>query len=127
MTIEVAAALRRFFAEALGAGWVVQFGRWKDEDQPVDGSQRMRYAVLRPAGGPAAGLVRQPQFTLVLIGIGEGDNVMTGEAASRCVTAAQESIEGYREDLVGIECGEPAFMATQDGRPVFEIAVSVIV
>lgn len=126
MSIEIAASLRDFFADALGPGWVLQFGRWVDEDKPVGGAQRMRYAVLRPAGGVAAGLVRRPQFTLVLVGLGPGDNVATGEAASRCIVAAQEAAEEEREDLVGIECGEPVFVATQDGRPVFEIAVSVI-
>lgn len=124
--MNIADALRDFFADALGAGWEVQFGRWIDADKPVGGVQRMRYAVLRPVGGAEAGLVRRPQFTLTLIGIGSGDNVLTGEGASRCVEAAQLAAEDDREGLVGIECSEPVFMATQDGRPVFEIAVSVI-
>lgn len=118
-------ALRRFFAAALGSGWEVQFGRWIDGDKPA-GTERPRYAVLRPAGGVDAGLVRRPQFTLALIGLGPNDNVLTGEGAARCVEAAQFAGEDEREDLAGIECGEPTFMATQDGRPVFEIAVSVI-
>jgi hypothetical protein len=125
--MDIAEALRRFFTAALGSGWTVQFGRWMDEDKPLGGVQRTRYAVIRPAGGPEAGLVRRPQFTLVTIGLGPGDNLQTADGAARCVVAAQIADEEDREGLVSIEVGEPVFMATQDGRPVFESAVSVIV
>jgi hypothetical protein len=117
MTVDVSQALQDFFGPVLGAGdWEFQVGRW------YDAGNDKRYAVMRAAGGVGAELVRRPQFTLLLIGLARGDNDETSAAAGRCIEASRDSAG----DLVFVECGEPVFLATQDGRPMFEIAVSVI-
>ena len=109
-------SLRAFLAPLL-PGWTVQFGRWNDTGVKTD-----RFAVIRPAGGPPAELVRRPQFTLALIGT-------TGEPVSAVSDAAETVIEAMRADaggLVFLQPAEPVYMPTSDGRPVFEIAVSAI-
>lgn len=111
-----AAALRAFVAPLL-PGWTVQFGRWNDTGVKTD-----RFAVIRPAGGPLAELVRRPQFTLALVGT-------TGEPATVLAEAADTVIEAMRAtsgELVFLQPAEPVYMPTSDGRPVFEIAVSAI-
>lgn len=108
-------ALRNFVIPLL-PGWRIQFGRW------MDGSTADRYAVIRPSGGLPAALVRRPEFTLALIGA-------AGEASSVPQEAADSIIEAMRldsGDVVLFQAGEPVFMATDDGRPVFEVAVSAI-
>lgn len=108
-------ALRTFITPLL-PGWRVQFGRW------VDGTKTDRYAVIRPAGGLPAALVRRPQFTLTLIGA-------TNEPASVASTAADTLIDAMRSSIgsiVSMSPGEPAFFATDDGRAVFELAISTI-
>jgi hypothetical protein len=116
--IDVAEALRDFFEEASELpGIEMQFGRW------VDGGNTLRYGVLRPAGGIAEPTLRQPQFTLSLIGKDQSDLMEMAAAASRCVDAARDDAGDV---VVYIQCGEPVFVATRDGRPMFEIAVSVI-
>lgn len=108
-------ALRNFLIPLL-PGWRIQFGRW------TDGNTADRYAVVRPAGGLPAALVRRPEFTLVLIGA-------AGDAASVPQERADAVIEAMRLDsgeVVSLQPGEPVFMATDDGRPVFEIAISAI-
>lgn len=110
-------ALRNFLTPLL-PGWRIQFGRWSD------GNTSHRYAVIRPAGGLPAALVREPQFTLTLIGA-VGDAATGGPAG----VAAEAVIEAMRQDsgeLVFMQPGEPVFQATTDGRPVFEIAISAI-
>lgn len=104
------------FLTPLLAGWRIQFGRWVGE------SRTDRYAVLRPAGGLPAELVRQPQFTLSLIGAVD-ESTATGQAAADAVIEAMRSGSG---DLVFLQPGEPAFQSTSDGRPIFEIAISAI-
>lgn len=111
-----AEAIRVFLAPLL-PGWVIQFGRWVDS---ADRSKR--FAVLRPAGGGRAELIRTPQFTLALIGA-------DGEAATVTADAADSLIEAMRTSsgsLVFLQPAEPVFMPTSDGRPVFEIAISAI-
>lgn len=108
-------SIRAFIAPLL-PGWRVQFGRW------VDGTKTDRYAVLRPAGGLPAALVREPQFSLMLVG-GEGD------AASIVSDAADAIIEAMRAssgELVFMQPAEPVYQPTSDGRHVFEIAISAI-
>ena len=108
-------AVRAMVASLL-PGWRVQFGRW------VDGSKTDRYAVIKPAGGLPAALVRQPQFTLSLIGA-------LDESSEVAAAAADTVIEGMRVSsgtLVFMEPAEPVYSATSDGRPVFEIAISAI-
>lgn len=110
-------ALRNFLLPLLPSpAWRIQFGRW------TDGSTAARYAVIRPVGGLPAALVREPQFTLSLIGA-------AGEAAEVPQEAAESIIEAMRQgsgELVSLQPGEPVFTATSDGRPVFEIAISAI-
>ena len=116
--IDVAEALRDFFEEACELpGIEMQFGRW------VDQGNTRRYGVLRPAGGLAEPTLRRPQFTLALIGKDQSDLMEVAAAASRCVDAARADAGDV---VVYIQCGEPVFVATRDGRPMFEIAVSVI-
>jgi len=77
---------------------------------------------VRPAGGVRAELLRRPQFTLMLIGQDGGDVSETSAAADAIVEAMRATSGG----VVFLQPGEPAFMATNDGRPVFEIAISAI-
>ena len=99
------------------ADWRFQFGRW------TDSGKTFRYAVLRPVGGPNAGLVRQPAFTLVLIGTAT-DPRTASEAK------AQEVINHLLTEsgsLVFAETGEPVYWSTDDGRPVAELAINTII
>ena len=108
-------ALRNFIAPLL-PGWRIQFGRW------VDGAKSDRYAVIRPTGGMPAELVRRPQFSLVLIGA-ESDATQFPQAAANTLVEAMRISSG---ELVFLQPAEPVFWATDDGRPVFEIAISAI-
>jgi hypothetical protein len=108
-------ALRNFLLPLL-PGWRIQFGRW------MDGATSDRYAVIRPAGGLPAALVRQPQFTLVLIGALNEPATVPQERADAII----EAMRLESGDVVLFQAGEPVFMNTDDGRPVFEIAVSAI-
>lgn len=113
--MSTADALRDFIAPFL-PGWRIQFGRWLDD------SKASRYAVIRPVGGRGASLVRRPQFSVLLVGA-EGDD------AALCNIAADAIIEATRTQsgtLVSIQAGEPAYMATHDGRHTFEFSISTI-
>lgn len=113
--------LRAFIADQLPdygqpGGWRVQFGAWRD------GAKADRYCVIRPAGGMPADLVREPQFTVSLIGA-------ENEAASVPGAAADALIEAMRNSagaLVYLQAAEPSYFPTADGRHVFEFAVSAI-
>lgn len=114
--IAFADALRDLFEPILpGFDW--QFGRWQ-ETEP-----KQRYAVLRPVGGIGAQLIRQPQFTLMLIGVRGGDSFEISAAANKVVELCRERAP---EAIAYVEAGEPVFVPTADGRPIFEIALSVI-
>jgi hypothetical protein len=106
----------RLFIVPLLPGWRVQFGRWQD------GSKADRYAVIKPAGGLPAELVRRPQFTLSLIGADGDDAAVPGNAAEAVIEAMRVS----SGTLVFMEPAEPVFVPTADGRAVFEIAISAI-
>ncbi len=108
-------ALREFIAPLL-PGWRIQLGRW------VDGSSSDRFAVLRPVGGLPAELVRRPQYSLMLVGAVDEPVTAIAEAAELVI----EAMRGSSGTLVFIQPAEPVFMATNDGRPVFEIAISAI-
>ncbi|MCT9812420.1 hypothetical protein N0K08_17390 [Acidovorax sp. Be4] len=108
-------ALRNFIAPLL-PGWRIQFGRW------VDGANTDRYAVIRPAGGMPAELVRRPQFSLMLIGALD-DAAQIPETSANALVEAMRASSG---NLVFLQPAEPVFWATADGRPVFEIAISAI-
>lgn len=113
--MSAADSIRTFIAPLL-PGWRIQFGAWRD------GNTSHRYAVIKPAGGLPVSLLREPQFTLNLIG--------SIDESSEAITAAAETIiEAMRVssgDLVFMQPGEPVFMATNDGRPVLELAISAI-
>jgi hypothetical protein len=108
-------AMREFIAP-LVPGWRIQFGRW------MDGNKADRYAVVKPVGGLPAELVRRPQFTLSLIGADGDDASVAGNAADAIVEAMRVS----SGTLVFLEPAEPVYVPTNDGRAVFEIAVSAI-
>ena len=112
---QAADAIRNLITPLL-TGWRVQFGRW------IDGAPTDRFAVIRPAGGMPASLVRRPAFTLMLIGA-------TGEAATMADAKANAIVEAMRassSSVVSISPGEPVYFPTDDGRPVFEISISTI-
>ena len=112
---QAADAIRNLITQLL-PGWRVQFGRW------IDGVPTDRFAVIRPAGGMPASLVRRPQFTLMLIGA-------TGDATSMPDGKANAIVEAMRTSsgsIVSMNPGEPVFFATDDGRPVIEIAIATI-
>lgn len=108
-------AVRDLLEPAL-QGFVWQFGRWQDTEPPS------RYAVLKPAGGVAAELIRRPQFTLSVIGLRAGDNKACTDACDAVIEVCRESAG----DLVYVSAGEPVYVPTADGRPIFEIALGVI-
>lgn len=97
-------------------GWRVQFGRW------VDGAPTDRFAVIKPAGGIPASLVRRPQFTLSLIGA-VGDAVTVPDQKAGAIVEAMRASNG---SIVVMAAGEPTYFPTDDGRPVFELAISTI-
>ncbi len=108
-------ALREFVSPLL-PGWRIQFGRW------VDGDTAARFCVIKPVGGLPAELVRRPQFTVSLIGAKNQPADEVGDAADAMVEAMRLS----SGSLVFLQPAEPVYMPTDDGRPVFEIAVSAI-
>jgi len=116
--MSAAADALRLFLGPLLPGWRVQYGRW------VEGQagQADRFAVIRPAGGAPAQLVRRPQFTVSLIGAVD-DTVPSVSSLADAIVEAMRTNSG---GLVYLQAGEPVFMATGDGRPVFDIAVSAI-
>ncbi|MEY2655416.1 MAG: hypothetical protein RLZZ524_2444, partial [Pseudomonadota bacterium] len=95
------------------------YGRWTDSTETKDA----HYAVLRPAGGGRAELIRTPQFTLTLIGPAGGDALALHQAADAVVEAMRA---GSGDDLVFLQPAEPVFVPTDDGRAVLEIAISAI-
>jgi len=108
-------AIREFIAPLL-PGWRIQFGRWQD------GTKTDRYAVLRPVGGLPADLVRRPEFSLMLVGAEEDPASIPSDRADAIVEAMRAS----SGSLVFMQPAEPVFWPTDDGRPVFEIAISAI-
>lgn len=115
--MSAAADALRLFVSPRMPGWRVQYGRWVDDD-----NRTSRFAVIKPAGGLPAQLVRRPQFIVSLIGA-EGDDITLVSGAADALVEAMRSSSG---SLVYLQASEPVFMATGDGRPVFDIAVSAI-
>lgn len=115
MGMSAADALRDFVTPLL-PGWRVQFGRWRD------GEKADRFCVIKPAGGLPADLVRRPQFTVSLIGAENAEASEVSEAADAIV----EEMRTSSGTLISLQPAEPVYMPTDDGRPVFEIAVQAI-
>lgn len=115
--MSAAESIRDFLAPLL-PGFALQFGRWTDDPVALD----RRYAVLRPAGGAPAELVRRPQFTLSLIGPKGSDSAALGSWAEAVIEAMRSS----SGDLVFLQPSEPSYFPTSDGRPVLEFAISAI-
>lgn len=113
-----AEAIRDLIAPLL-PGWVIQYGRWNDT---VEGAKTTRFVVIRPAGGPKADLLRRPEHTVAFISMDGGDILETAAAAN----AALEAMRTDSGGLVFLQPGEPRHMPTNDGRHVFEMAVSAI-
>ena len=81
-------AIRDFITPLL-PGWRIQFGRW------TDGTRTDRYAVLRPVGGLPASLVREPQFSLQLIGASTDSNEVPMTASETVIQAMQTGANEY--------------------------------
>lgn len=113
--MSAAATALRTYLQGLLPDWAMQFGRW------IDQGPTRRHAVLKPAGGAPAVHVREPKFTLSLIG-SAGDIEATSSVADALVAALRANSAG----LVYVSPSEPVYMPTSDGRPVFEIALSAI-
>lgn len=104
----------RMFLEPLLPGWRIQAGAWRDGDG--------RFCVIRPVAGAGAGLLRRPQFSVLLIGR-RGDTFTAVNEAANLIVEAMRASSG---ELVYLEAGEPAFNPTENGRQAFEIAVLAI-
>jgi len=108
-------SIKAFIAPLL-TGWRIQHGRW------VDGSTFDRYAIIKPAGGLPAALVRRPQFTLTLIGALNDPATLPSMKAEAII----EAMRTQSGSLVLMEAGEPVFSSADDGRPIFELSISTI-
>lgn len=115
--MSAAAAAIKAFVEPILNGWQVQLGRWHDTGVRGD-----RFVVIRNVGGLPAELVRRPQFTLALIGAAEAAATVASDAADEVIEAMRAS----SGSLVFMQPSEPVYMPTDDGRAVFEFAVSAI-
>lgn len=114
--MSIAADAIRNLITPLLPGYRVQFGRW------IDGAPTDRFAVIRPVGGVPASLVRRPQFSIMLIGA-VGDSSATPDGKAHQIIEAMRASSG---SIVTMSPGEPVFFSTDDGRPVFELAISTI-
>lgn len=113
-------ALRNRLAPLLPPDYEWQFAVWQD----TSGTKTKRFAVVKPAGGGVASLVREPQFVLSLIGRDGGDRERVAEHAELCLQALQHA----GRDAAGIVffASEPRFIPTADNRPVFDIAIAAL-
>jgi len=113
-------ALRAVLQATFPTGWVIQFGRWRDD--PAD--QSKRYLVVRPVGGYGAEVVRRPLFNLAIITNATDSSVIADIAAGSIIEALR--VWPGSETVMQLQAGEPVFMATDDGRVVFEMSVTTI-
>lgn len=111
--------IKAFLASVL-QGFELHYPRWRDDVA----DKTRHYAVLRPAGGGRAELLRTPQFTLTLIGPENSDALALQQAADLAINAMRTA--GSQGDLVSLQPAEPVYTPTDDGRPVLEIAISAI-
>ncbi len=113
-------ALRTMLQTAFPTGWVIQFGRWRDD--PAD--QTKRYIVVRPVGGAGAEILRRPLFSLAII-TGAADASTIADVAADAIIEAMRVWPGS-DTVLMLQAGEPVFMATDDGRTVFEMSIITI-
>lgn len=113
-------ALRVVLQTTFPTGWVIQFGRWRDDPQ----DQTKRYIVVRPVGGVGAEIVRRPLFDIAVI-TGAADASTVADVAAGSIIEALRAWPGS-ETVMQLQAGEPVFMATDDGRTVFQMSVSTI-
>lgn len=113
-------AIRNRLAPLLPPDYEWQFGVWQD----TSGTKTKRFAVIKPVGGGVASLVREPKFTLSLIGRDGGDRERVAEHAENCLQAMQHA----GRDAAGIVlfASEPVFTPTADNRPVFDIPIAAM-
>jgi hypothetical protein len=112
-----AADVLRTFLTPLLPDFRIQFGRWMDDDD-----SQYRYCIVKPVGGLPLVLVREPQFTLTFIGAKNDSEVAVSDFVEDVIQAMKTGNGG----AVFLQPAEPVFMATSDGRPVFDLAVSAI-
>jgi hypothetical protein len=112
-----ASELLRDFIAPLAPGWAVQCGKWRDSG-PVS-----RAIVIKPMGGVSASLIREPQLSLMVVG-GSRDAPSVCEAMCETIGAAIRA--SCPAGFAGCSIGEPSYSSTAEDRPVFEVAVSVI-
>jgi hypothetical protein len=105
--------------EAVAAGWILQFGLWRDSGSPTD-----RFVVVQPIGGAGAGrLVRQPLTSVWFVGAINDAPAVLSVVAEAFNAALLVPISG----LAYAEGTEPRMLPTAEGRPVAEVIVSSIV
>lgn len=121
MTTPIFDALRDRLAPLLPLDYEWQFAEWRDTSSQA---KAKRFAVIKPAGGGLAGIVRTPQMTLSLIGRDASDRRQVSEDAEAVVKALQHAGRDARGFV--FMAAEPTFIPTADSRPVFELAISSI-
>ena len=112
-----AADALRAFIEPLAPGWPVQLGKWRD------GGPTARAIIIKPIGGVSASLIREPQFSVLVIGGCRDTPVVCAGICESIISAAIQSIP---VGLMNCTVSEPSFFPTAEDRPAFEMAVSVI-
>lgn len=109
-------ALRNFIAP-LAPGWAVQCGKWRDY------GPASRAIIIKPIGGVSASLIREPQLSLMVVG-GSLDAPSVCDAMCEMIGSAIRL--SCPAGFAGCSIGEPSYSSTAEDRPVFEMAVSVI-
>lgn len=107
----------RAFVEPIVPGWAVQLGLWRD------GGPTHRAVVIKPAGGISASLIREPQFTVLVVG-GVRDTSATVLDVCETISAAIRS--NTPAGLVNCTISEPSFFQTAEHRPAYELALSAM-
>ena len=103
-------ALRQFITDVLGShggAWRVQFGAWRD------GTKTDRYAVIKPVGGLPAELVREPQFTLTIVG---AENEDAAVAAAAVMTVVEPCSNGLGSDAFALVWADGQLHGRTDGQ-----------
>jgi len=117
----IADDLRNWLENTLaGKGYRVQFGAWKDGGNPLS-----KYAVIRPIGGTPQSQIRTPKFSIMFIGAANESPLAVNSIADITISAM---ITNWNQgDIASMTSTEPLFYQTEDGRPVFELSLDLIV